>query len=67
MKILRCRDAGFDCNAVMRAETEAEVMQQAAEHAKTVHNLSEISEQAVAKIRSLITDETPQLHNVESH
>ncbi len=44
-----CRDAGFDCDAVMRAETEAEVLQQAAEHAKTVHNLSEISEQAFAR------------------
>ena len=41
----------------MRAETESEVMQQAAEHARTVHNLSEISEQAVVKIRSLISDE----------
>lgn len=59
MKVLRCRDAGFDCTAVMRAETEAEVMQQAAEHAKTVHNLTEISEQAAAKIRTLIQDETP--------
>jgi len=57
MKILRCRDAGFDCDAVMRAETEAQVMQQAAEHAKAVHNLSEISEQTVTQIRALIRDE----------
>lgn len=57
MKILRCRDAGFDCPAVMRGETEAEVLKQAAEHARTVHNLSEISEQAVEKIRGLIRDE----------
>ena len=67
MKSLKCRDAGFDCDAVIRAETEAEVMRQAAEHAKTVHNLSEISEQAVVKIRSLISDELPQPHNVASH
>ena len=57
MKTLKCRDVGFDCAAVMRAETEAEIMQQAAVHARTVHNLSEISEQAVAKIRTLILDE----------
>ncbi len=57
MKILRCRDAGFDCAAVMRAETEEEILQQAARHAKTVHNLSEISEQAVEKIHALISDE----------
>ena len=67
MKILRCRDAGFDCDAVMRAETEAEVLRQAAEHARTVHNLSEISEQAVAKIRTLISDELPQSQSVALH
>ncbi len=57
MKSLKCSDVGFDCPAVMRAETEEEVLKQAAEHAKTVHNLSEISEQAVEKIRTLIRDE----------
>jgi predicted small metal-binding protein len=67
MKMLRCRDAGFDCDAVMRAETEADVLQQAAAHARTVHNLSEISEQAVVKIRALISDELPQPHNAASH
>jgi predicted small metal-binding protein len=41
----------------MRAETDAQLLQLAAEHARTVHNLSEISEQAVAKIRTLIRDE----------
>jgi predicted small metal-binding protein len=51
----------------MRAETEAEVLRQAAEHAKTVHNLSEISEHAVAKIRTLISDELQQPQNVASH
>lgn len=57
MKTLRCRDVGFDCDAVMRAETEEEIFQQAAEHAKTAHNLSEISEQAVEAIRAVIRDE----------
>ena len=57
MKVLRCRDVGFDCDGVIRAETEEEILQQAAEHAKTVHNLSEISEEAVAKIRTLVRDE----------
>jgi predicted small metal-binding protein len=67
MKFLRCRDAGFDCDAVIRAETEEDVLRQAAEHARTAHNLSEISEQAVVKIRALINDELPQPHNVASH
>jgi predicted small metal-binding protein len=64
MKFLRCRDAGFDCDAVIRAETEEDVLRQAAEHARTVHNLSEVSKQAVVKIRSLISDEIPQVQNV---
>lgn len=66
MKALKCRDAGFDCDAVMRAETEEEILRQAAEHAKAVHNLSEIPEQAVAQIRSLIRDELPQSPHVAS-
>jgi predicted small metal-binding protein len=57
MKVLRCRDVGFDCDSVIRAETEEEILRQAAEHAKTVHNLSQISEQAVEKIRAVIRDE----------
>ncbi len=67
MKVLRCRDVGFDCETVMRAETEEEILRQAAEHARTVHSLSEISEQAVVKIRALVSDETLQPHNVVLH
>ncbi|MHB0923451.1 MAG: DUF1059 domain-containing protein [Bellilinea sp.] len=57
MKILRCRDIGFDCDKVMRAETEEEIFRQAAEHANAVHDLSQISEQAMEKIRTVIHDE----------
>ena len=57
MKVLRCRDVGFDCDSVMRAETDEGILRQVAEHAKTVHNLSQISEQAIEKIRAVIHDE----------
>jgi len=40
MKALYCRDAGFDCDAVVRAETEQEVLNQAAKHAKDVHGVN---------------------------
>ncbi|MGE5265684.1 MAG: DUF1059 domain-containing protein [Acidobacteriota bacterium] len=56
---MHCRDVGFDCDGVVQAETEAEVLHQVAEHAKTVHNLQEISEEIVAKVRSVIRDEQP--------
>jgi predicted small metal-binding protein len=48
----------------MRGDSDEEIFLRAAEHVKTVHNLSEISEQAVVRIRALIRDETPPLQNV---
>lgn len=56
MKTLHCRDAGFDCNGVVKAATEAEVLQQAAEHAQSVHQVTVTPEMA-EQIRTLIRDE----------
>ena len=56
-KVLRCSDVGFECDGVIRAETEEEVLKQAAEHAKSVHNLEEISDEVVEKVRAAIQDE----------
>jgi predicted small metal-binding protein len=54
MKELRCRDVGFDCGAIVRAETEEEVLRQAAEHAGTTHGLTNLDADTVQKIRSKI-------------
>ncbi len=56
-KVLRCRDVGFDCDAVIRAETEEAILKKAAEHAQTAHNLKEITEEVVEKVRAAIRDE----------
>jgi predicted small metal-binding protein len=56
-KVLRCRDVGMDCDFVARAETEEEVLKKAAEHAETTHNMKEIPEEVVAKVRAAISDE----------
>ncbi len=56
-KILRCSDVGFECEGVIRAETEEEVLKKAAEHAKSEHNLEEISDEVVEKVRAVIQDE----------
>ena len=40
-KELHCRDVGFDCDAVVRAESDEEVLAQVAEHAKAVHGLTD--------------------------
>ena len=55
-KVLHCRDVGFDCDGVIRAETEEEVLKKAAEHAQTVHNL-EITDEVIEKVRAAIRDE----------
>jgi predicted small metal-binding protein len=54
MKELRCREVGFDCQGVVRAETEEGVMRQAAEHARTEHGLKQLDEATTQKIRSKI-------------
>lgn len=38
---LHCRDVGFDCEAVVTADNDAEVVAQVVEHGKSVHGLSD--------------------------
>ncbi len=56
-KILRCNDVMPGCDFVARGNSEEEIMAQAAEHAKTVHNMTEISEGVVSKVRGAIREE----------
>jgi predicted small metal-binding protein len=39
MKEMKCRDAGFDCDAVVRGETVDDVFAQVGPHAKDVHGV----------------------------
>jgi len=55
-KVLYCRDLGFDCEAVVRAESEDEILTQAAEHAQTVHNVNDISPELVKAVRAAIRE-----------
>ncbi len=36
-----CKDAGFDCDFVVRAETMDEILAQAAQHGKEVHGFTD--------------------------
>ena len=56
-KVVHCRDVGFDCDGVVRAETEEEVLAQVAAHAKAVHNLETVTEEVVEKVRQVMLDE----------
>ena len=55
-KTLNCRDVGVDCDATFTAETEDEVMAQAAEHARTAHGYDEVPPELAEKARSVIQD-----------
>ncbi|MGB3717306.1 MAG: DUF1059 domain-containing protein [Candidatus Promineifilaceae bacterium] len=55
MKQLRCRDAGFDCDHEIEAETADEVMQQAAVHVQSVHNVK-VTPEIAEQVSGLIHD-----------
>ena len=59
MKTLHCADAGFDCKAVVQAETVEEILAQAAEHAKAVHGVT-VTPELAEQIKALIKDEEKQ-------
>jgi len=56
MKSSTCRDAGFDCAAVIKGDTEDEIMQKAGEHARSEHNIKpeDMTPEFQQKIRGLI-------------
>ncbi len=55
-KSISCADAGSDCGWSATAETEEELMNKVAEHAKVDHKDLEITPELVAKIKSLIKE-----------
>lgn len=56
MKTLSCREAGFDCDYVVKGETEEEIFKNGAEHATKDHGLKpeDITPQFKEKLRGLI-------------
>ena len=58
MKTLDSSDAGFDCKAVVQANTEEELLQQAAVHAQEVHGVA-VTPELSQQLKTLIKDEQP--------
>jgi predicted small metal-binding protein len=56
MKTLHCRDAGFDCDGKVSGASEEEILSQAAEHARTAHNV-EVTPEIAEQIKTLIRDD----------
>ncbi|MDR4492005.1 MAG: DUF1059 domain-containing protein [Candidatus Nitrosocosmicus sp.] len=55
---LKCGDAGFDCQHIIKGNSKEEIMNQAKEHGKRDHNLqeSDFTPELVNKIENLITE-----------
>ncbi len=51
---LRCRDGGTNCEFLVRAETEEEVLSLAGEHACRIHGVCEMTLELRSKMKSLM-------------
>lgn len=58
MKTINCSEAGFECDYVVKGQSEEEVMKNGADHAIREHGMKpeEITPQFKEKVRSLIRD-----------
>lgn len=56
-KVMRCRDVGMDCDFQAKGQTDEEILQKAAEHARKDHGINEISPDLAAKVKSCIHEE----------
>jgi predicted small metal-binding protein len=56
-KVLKCSDVNPGCNFEIRGNSDEEVLQKAAEHAKTAHNMQNIPPDVLSKARAAIREE----------
>jgi len=56
MKRFACKDIGMSCGFVANAETEKELLDKVAEHARKAHNMQTIDNATMAKIRAAIKE-----------
>lgn len=53
-KVLHCRDAGFDCDAVVRGETVEDLLAQVEPHAREAHGVTltpEVERHLLSRVR----------------
>ena len=56
-KVLKCGDLNPGCSFEARGSDENEVLQKAAQHAKTDHGLTTIPQEMMSQARNAIRDE----------
>jgi predicted small metal-binding protein len=56
VKTLNCREAGFECDYVVKGETDEEVLKNGGEHAMQVHGMKaeDITPEMKQKLKGLI-------------
>ncbi len=61
MKDFHCRDAGMNCEFVARGNSNKEILDQAAQHARQAHNMT-ITPDLAKTVEGLIHDESSEEH-----
>jgi predicted small metal-binding protein len=56
-KVLKCKDAGMDCDYEARGKTVDEVLEKAKRHAMKEHDVRQVSQDYLDSWRKLIKDE----------
>ena len=56
-KTLACKDVGVDCDFMIKGKDEADVLRQAAQHAKSCHHNVQMTPEVQAKLRAAIKDD----------
>ena len=56
-RVVHCRDVGFDCEGVCKAESKEELLQQVAEHANAARGVEAVTVDIVEKVRSVVRTE----------
>ena len=55
--VVKCRDVGVDCDFEAKGQTEQEVMQKCADHARKEHGMKEIPAELATKVKAAIHQE----------
>jgi len=56
VKRFACKDIGMQCGFNAEAASEEELMPKIANHARAAHNMAQMDEQTMAKIRAAIKE-----------
>ena len=56
-KVIRFRDIGYDCDAIMYAYTEEELLRKVIAYAREKHGLRRVTPDFIEKLRFVMRDE----------